>query len=166
MTHNELVEYAERWLLNTKKCDFVFTEFNTSHYEVPDALGFRKKHSILVECKTTHSDFLADKNKSFRKNPKLGMGAYRFYMCPKGVIKKEELPNRWGLIYVHEGKCRQVVGPKGNKWGTTGKDFYFKNRNTKAEVTLMLSALRRLHLRGVLPLIYEPPTSRRRKKKR
>lgn len=166
MTHDELIKCAEYWLLNTKKCDFVFTEFNTSNSETPDAIGFRKKHTILVECKISRSDFLADKNKSFRKNPKLGMGAYRFYMCPKGVIKKEDLPTRWGLIYVNEGKCRQVVGPKGNKWGATGKNFYFKNRNTSAENTLLLSALRRLHLRGVLPLIYEPPETRTRKRKR
>ena len=156
MNHRELINCAEHWLLKTKKCSFVFTEFVTPHYEVADAIGFRKKHTILIECKTSRSDFLADKNKKFRKNPKLGMGAYRFYLCPKGVIKPEDLPKGWGLIYIDEkGRCKQTVGPMGSKWGTTGKNFYFKNRNTSGENTLMLTALRRLHLRGLLSSVYD-----------
>lgn len=37
------------------------------------------------------------------------MGDYRYYCCPKGLIKPEELPLGWGLLYVFpSGTVRQV----------------------------------------------------------
>ncbi len=36
MTHAELIKKAERWLLNTKRCSFVFTELVTHAGETPD----------------------------------------------------------------------------------------------------------------------------------
>lgn len=56
-----------------------------------------------------------------------------------------------------KGKARMVVGPKGNIWSCSGKDFAHEERNLQAEWGIMVSALRRLHLRGVLPMIYENP---------
>lgn len=159
MTHAELVKIAEKWLLRTRKCAFAFTELSTINSETPDAIGFRDGQSILVECKVSRSDFLSDAKKLFRRNPEIGVGAYRFYLCPAGLIRPEDLPPRWGLVWVNEkGKTRQVVGPKGNAWGYSGRAFVFSERNIQAEMTMMASALRRLHLRGVLPMIYEQPT--------
>ncbi|KAA0888733.1 hypothetical protein [Oryzomonas rubra] len=157
VTHKELVKIAEKWLLGTRKCSFAFTELVTMGTdEIPDALGFRDGHSILIECKTSRSDFLADKKKIFRRNPRLGVGTFRLFLCPEGVIRREDLPARWGLIWVNEkGKPRQVVGPKGNAWGYSGLEFQHES-NLRAEYAMMASALRRLHLRGVLPMIYEP----------
>ena len=161
MTHTDLVLKAERWLLNTKRCAFVFTELVTHAGETPDAIGFRDIGvSMLVECKANRADFLSDKKKYQRRDPEAGMGAYRFYMCPTGLIKVNELPDKWGLIYINErGRCRQIVGPKSNVYsiGATkhNEAFQFKNRNKRAEKIMMMSALRRLHLRGVLPQIYE-----------
>lgn len=156
-THKELVKIAEKWLLGTRKCSFAFTELVClATSEIPDAIGFRGDGSILVECKASRADFLADKKKIFRRNSWMGMGAYRFMLCPEGVIQPSDLPEKWGLIWVNgKGKARQIVGPKGNCWSYSGTDFHHAERSIQGEMGLMMSALRRLHLRGVLPLIYE-----------
>lgn len=158
ITHNDLIKIAERWLLNTKKCSFVFTELVClATSEIPDAIGFQSGQSMLIECKVSRADFLADRKKIFRRNPFMGMGTFRYFFCPAGIIQPEDLPPKWGLIWVNEkGKPRQIVGPKGNIWSSQ-KEFLHDDRNIQAEWGLMASALRRLHLRGVLPLIYDSP---------
>jgi len=154
-THSDLVKIAKKWLL--RRCGFAFTELATLAMEIPDAIGFRHEASILVECKTSKADFLADRKKMFRENPWLGVGKYRYYLCPKGVIKPEDLPDRWGLLYVSpKGRVYKKVGPDGNVW-SSDQEFMFQERNIKNETALMYSALRRLHLQGVMPLIYDSP---------
>lgn len=91
-THGELVTLAETWLWR-QGCGVVFAELSTlATPETPDAIGFRTTTSILIECKATRADFLADKNKPFRRDPSRGMGDWRFYFTPKGLINKSELP--------------------------------------------------------------------------
>ena len=155
-THKELVDIAEKWLLR-KNCGFVFKELSTFSYEIPDAIGFRSDATILIECKTSRQDFKNDYKKIFRRNQKMGVGEYRFYLCPKDMIKPEELPDKWGLLYVSDkGKVRQKIGPKGNIWHKVNK-FTFTKRNIENETALMYSALRRLHLQGVIDKIYDSP---------
>lgn len=150
-THSELTYIAEKWLL--KHCGFAFRELATVG-EIPDAIGFRGECSIMIECKATRGDFLSDKKKNFRINPERGVGEFRFFMCPKGLIKKEELPEKWGLLYVNlNGKVRKIAGPKGNIW-SANQEWKFESSKVH-ERDLMYSALRRLHLQGVMPLIYE-----------
>lgn len=166
MTHQELVKIAEKWLLGTRKCSFVFTELACiATSEIPDAIGFRDGHSILVECKTSRSDFLADGKKYFRRNAEMGVGSYRFFMTPAGIISVQDLPQGWGLIEVSEkGKPRQVWGhnPRSNVY--SAENVFRFERNLQAEHGMMASALRRLHLRGVLPMIYLGPIGAEYKK--
>lgn len=153
LTHSELVEIAEAWLL--KRCGFAFKELSTNAMEIPDAIGFRADTSILIECKTSRGDFLNDKKKVFRKHPWMGAGRFRYFLCEKGLIKPDELPDKWGLIYINKkGDARQKVGPIGNAW-SADSPFYFSEIDLKKERALMYSALRRLHLQGVIPLIYK-----------
>lgn len=77
---------AESWLYR-QGCGIVLRERSSAHTsEAPDAIGFRTDASVLVECKLTRSDYLADKKKPFRINPTLGMGDYRFYLTPAGLM--------------------------------------------------------------------------------
>ena len=80
MTHHELTLRAEKWLLNTKRCNFVLREFVCCSFEIPDAIGWKYGGSYLVECKTSRLDFKADEKKIFRQRLELGMGNYRYYM--------------------------------------------------------------------------------------
>lgn len=169
MTHADLVLIAKRWLLQTKRCGFVLTEFHHLGVtaEIPDCVGFRigygRNDSVLVECKATRGDFLADARKSFRKNPEEGIGAYRFYLCPQGVIAPQDLPPGWGLVLVgNTARPRQVVGPKGDLPCGEGP-FYFEERNVEGEWQMMATALRRLHISGEIESIYRPLAERQGK---
>ena len=60
MTHARLVEMAERWLRRSR-CGIVLSEQGCSSGEMPDAIGWKgKNHSIVIECKISRADFLAD----------------------------------------------------------------------------------------------------------
>lgn len=145
--HTQLTVRAERWLLGTCRCKFAFRELASICGEIPDAIGWKNGiDTHLVECKVSHSDFLSDKKKSFRKVPNMGMGVYRWMMSPKGLIKPDELPENWGLLYCHPQRVQCVVKAKPQE------------RNWRAEMTLMASALRRVELRGDLKKIYDPET--------
>jgi len=106
MKHDELVEIAARWL--RKRFPVVCTEVRCG--ETPDAIGLGGAWSHLIECKTSRSDFLADQKKPWRRRDN-ALGCARSYLCPKGIIKPEDLPENWGLITVAEGKTREVVKP-------------------------------------------------------
>ncbi|MFA7454886.1 MAG: hypothetical protein WCZ10_10535 [Desulfobulbaceae bacterium] len=162
MTHASMVDIAYNWLLKAKRCSFALRELRHlgDTKEIPDCIGFRigygRDASILVECKLSREDFLADARKGFRRLPETGMGAYRFYLAPEGVIAPADLPPRWGLVLADaRGRARQVVGPAGNAWSFSGADFLFSQRNLEAEWGLLASALRRVHVRGELEKIYD-----------
>ena len=100
--HDQLVLRAERWLAN-QGCQVVIRDpFRSWNQEQPDAIGWRSDVSILVEVKVSRSDFLADAKKHFRSNARSGMGDWRFYMCPPGIIQLDDLPEGWGLLWVYD----------------------------------------------------------------
>lgn len=152
-THSELVRIAEKWLYKTMGCGVVFTEFVTAASEIPDAFGLRSGYTILVECKTSRADFFADQKKHFRFIPENGIGDYRFYLCNEGLISPNELPSKWGLLYWDGKRVKKIKAPKGNI-SSTWKEFKF-DKCHKEELRILYSALRRIHLRGHLELIYE-----------
>src|SRR5579863_4308633 len=98
MTHASLVALGVRWL--SCQSSAVFYEFAASAKENPDIIAWSAGLSTLIECKATRSDFLGDSKKTVRRNPRRGMGQRRYYLCPAGVIKVEELPKKWGLLWV------------------------------------------------------------------
>jgi len=133
MTHSELIEIGARWLYN-KNYKVVLKELVTCTHEQPDIIGFCPTgFSFLLEAKASRADFLADKKKHFRYYPHTGMGKYRSFICPKDLIKPDELPENWGLIYVNNGKSRQIIKPKP-----------FPEFNLRAEQTLLISFARRV----------------------
>lgn len=147
MKHDELCARAVKWLKGSKGCSAAISELNaaTPWGEIPDAIGFRSTYSILVECKTSRADFLSDKKKLFRERPDRGMGTYRFYMCPPGIIQVEDLPPRWGLLYVHDKKIQHVHGPLKSNTDYYDGEWQF-DKCYKGEIALLVSALRRTTL--------------------
>lgn len=163
-THKDIVEIAYKWVLKNASCGVAFKELScVATGEIADVIGFGAwDRSVLVEVKTSRSDFLADKKKSFRIESHKGMGSVRYYCCPKGLIGKDELPTGWGLLYVDElGKCRSVHMPMiphpNFPHLQNYKVEYIHERNKDGELGLMYSALRRLHLRGRIDEIYIDP---------
>lgn len=143
--HSDICAIACRILKTTFGCAVAVKEFVTLNSESPDAFGYRNSghETYLIEVKVSRSDFLADKNKSFRKNPNKGIGLYRYYMAPKGMISTDELPDKWGLIEVCDnGKCVVIKGKKPKTWG--GTEWEFRDRNVLGEITIMYSLCRRM----------------------
>lgn len=144
MEHPELVDKARRWLKSIG-CHTVITEMvsYTPYGEEPDAIGWVQGFSVLVECKVSRSDFLTDHKKQFRRNPEWGMGNHRLYLCPEGLIKPDELPADWGLLYAVGGrkKVEPVIAPRGNcSWGSGP---FYNRTSDKSEIRLLLSLIRR-----------------------
>lgn len=158
MTHAECVEHAARYL--SKRCPVVLPEFYSWNGELPDVIGFKNDSSIVIECKVSRGDFHKDKNKHFRINPEKGMGDRRYYCCPKGLIKPEELPTGWGLLYIYpsglvrEIKSSYIPDPNpltADSWRYTG--CFEKNKD--AEFHLLYYYARRANYAGVHRTICE-----------
>lgn len=153
ITHADLVIRAEKWL-RAANFKVAFREFHarTSTGEKPDAIGWGHGVSVMIECKATRTDFLADKRKPFRRDPSKGMGDFRIYLCPTGLIRPYEIPEGWGLLYASAKQIRRIHGlPRSNMW--TSPPFA---GNKSDEVATLVSALRRIDLRGHLGDIYKP----------
>lgn len=181
-THRQLCEIGAKLLkrpasANGHGCHFALIEA-ACYRENPDVIGFRhgtqtwreiddKPYlcgydvgTVLLEAKTSRADFLADKNKPHRINPETGIGKWRYFICPVDLIKPEELPEKWGLIYVKpSGHCKYIKGamavPKESDWNgkkyrswlklsESFNDFAFEKRNIQNEVNLLCMALNRL----------------------
>lgn len=129
-THAQLVKKAIKWLWS-QRCVVVISEMAGSGQE-PDAIGWHPGYSILIECKASRSDFLADKHKRYRRFSE-SMGDQRYYLAPKGTIKSEELPEGWGLLV-----------PSGNGVRIVVQSRYIPNKDCHSEIHLLLSAICRV----------------------
>jgi hypothetical protein len=138
MTHAQLVEKAVRWL-RIYRCGVVLSEQACASGEMPDAIGWKRAcHSVLVECKVTRSDFLADRAKPFRLDPAQGVGCERFYLTPAGLLRCEELPAGWGLLELVRGKIETSRPSAKNLRSDAGFRY---------EMNLLLASLRRVEVR-------------------
>ncbi|MEB8381453.1 adenylosuccinate synthase [Acinetobacter junii] len=170
LTHRQLCEIGSTLLqkpesANGHGCHFAIAE-PACYGENPDVFGIRhgsgyNAGTVLLEAKTSRSDFLADKKKPHRIDPATGIGKWRYFICPTDLIKPDELPDLWGLIYVSEsGRCKYIKGAlavvkdcvcySGRKYrsGTaleqSFKEFAFTERNVQNEFNLLTMALARL----------------------
>ena len=129
---------AVGWL-RRYRCGVVLSEQACVSGEMPDAIGWKKAcHSVLVECKASRSDFLADRDKPFRQNPETGVGCERYYVAPRGLIRIDELPVGWGLLEVCGREIERVKASAKNHRSEIG----FQN-----EMNLLLASLRRVEIR-------------------
>lgn len=158
LTHADLCEIAKRWLPrpNSQRghgCHVALSECRSGHGgEMPDAIGFRaatqEVETVVVEVKVSRADFAADFKKPHRADGE-GMGMYRYYMCPEGLIQPDELPPRWGLLWVSmRGTVTPIVGPVAlsNNSGTfSGVAAAWRHaRNTERETWLMIRVMARI----------------------
>ena len=138
MTHAQLVERAVRWL-RSYRCGVVLSEQACVSGEMPDAIGWKQAcHSVLVECKVTRADFLADRAKPWRQKPEKGVGSERFYLIPPELVKVEELPAGWGLLELRRGRVEMLKPSIKNLLTATGFRY---------EMNLLLASLRRVEVR-------------------
>lgn len=148
-THADLVLRAKGWL-RRQGCKTVFGELTCVTYtgEIPDSIGWHGglNATVLIECKTSRSDFLADRKKRFRQEPHNGMGSFRYFMCPPGVIRAEDLPERWGLLYCHGRSVRMEAGRELGRYIEGDDPWRFPAKNDRGEVSMLLSVMNRISL--------------------
>jgi hypothetical protein len=139
MTHAQMVARAVDWL-RRYRCGVVLSEQACASGEVPDAIGWKGKcHSVVVECKVSRADFLADRGKPFRENSEIALGCERFYLVPAGLITPQELPPGWGLLECAGRKVETRVKPPRRSLRTPAGLEY--------EMNLLLASLRRVEIR-------------------
>lgn len=144
ISHRELCIKAAKHLRNHgiasfRRCSYVACELELAG-ESPDAFGWTGGVTQLIEVKVSRSDFLKDKHKPWREVPQNGLGMYRSYLCPEGMINESDLPESWGLLWVNDkGAIQPVVRPQKQQ------------SNHPAELNLITSILRR---EGVKPRIF------------
>lgn len=148
-THKELVRRCAAWLRNANNCNVVFAELATQNNETPDVIGFHGAGgSILIECKVSRADFHADKQKIFRREEEFGMGDLRYFAAPSGILKAEDIPAGWGLLDIQDARgIYKTVKP------------VFKEANKRAEVKMLMSAIRRLELSTAVFVRQEEPVT-------
>ncbi len=107
-------------------------------FEMPDAFGWSASGmSILIECKTSRSDFSADKRKPHR-HPDLGMGTLRYYLAPSKVLKPKDMPEGWGLLTVGDtGKQIHIA--------QQAKERTMTDSRARQEARLLACTVRRTH---------------------
>ena len=139
MTHSCLVDAAVRWLRSKYRCGIVLSEQSCASGEIPDAIGWKgKNHSVIVECKISRSDFLADADKVWRVHSESALGCERFYLAPAQMVSCDELPSGWGLLEMRGREIHMVRKSKKNLRGAEG---------LANEMNLLLASLRRVEVR-------------------
>jgi hypothetical protein len=142
LCHDDLIRIGAHWLMGTMRCGAVVSELISENGESPDIIGWRNSVSMVVECKVSRGDFLADKKKPFRSDPCKGMGKLRYYLTPKGLLVPDDLKDStWGLLET-SGKQVRIILPS----------HQFLQRDMRAELRLMYTCLQRIQLRIAQPL--------------
>ena len=128
-------DFCKFGMYNTR---YVAVELNvTFGGECPDVFGFGGSYSHLFEIKLSHSDFKKDQKKWARQDDN-GIGEYRTYVCPVGIIKEEELPPMWGLLYYDENSSIFECVKKPDRFDIT---------SSFGELSLVSSIMRRENIK-------------------
>lgn len=134
-THSDLCQIGANYLFKKGIARFhrpviVVCEFERLG-ECPDVFGLGY-NTYLIEVKVSRPDFLKDKKKRWRSRPEIGLGNYRSYLCPEGLIRPDELPDKWGLLYAKENGEITVI---------TYPDYQLSDPS--ADMSIALSIMRR-----------------------
>lgn len=157
-SHSDLVFRARTWLANTRKCAVVLVEVGSWNLsEIPDAIGWSPKgESILVECKTSRSDFLRDTDKRSRQDDYFkALGAYRYYLVPaidrhgvQVIQPKDELPEGWGVLVLGaRNRVTVAVEAEHRDLAVEERGHPLVRGRRDAEIILLVAELRR-HMDG------------------
>ena len=153
---NRAIDLEQRRLSHRQLCDlgarWIFNESHPASYEwriliepglreeLPDVFAFTKYNSVLIECKATRSDFLADKKKPFRQDPQKGIGMRRYYLVNDGVATQDEMPDGWQLLIAYDKDTillpTDFVPPASQ---VEDEKWFFHVRNATNEIELMWS---------------------------
>lgn len=145
MTHADLCVLGCRWLMRKWNAKHAFAEFNSmSLAEFPDAIGFPAstyRGPAVIEVKVSVEDFKRDKNKGWRHRERAGlagagMGRWRYYLVPEGLVDVADIPEDHGLLY---------AGPR-NRVAVVKEAPIREVRDVGSEMSILCTALSRLQM--------------------
>lgn len=118
--HNMIIYDLQSYL--SAKGSMVFddieikTQYGVSRpdvFSIERTLTIEKMKPTAYEIKHSRADFLSDMKKPSKWKSYLEMAERLYYVCPDGLIKKEEVPAECGLIYqIDKNKFNQVKNAK------------------------------------------------------
>ena len=138
VTHDELSGLVAKWLKRHSQnilipnCATVAVDMKTIEQEKPDVIGWNGCSSTMIEVKVGRGDFLQDFKKPFRQICEKGVGQFRYYCCPSGLIQENEIPSKWGLLYLNDKNKIEII-----------KVAEIQEANLHAERNMLISLLRR-----------------------
>lgn len=116
--HYQLCEEGAKWLKRRKNCErsetpwkYIAVEICVYGCENPDIWAFNGWSTIVVEVKTSRADFLNDSKKWWRRpgSEECIAGNYRYYLAPKGILRKEDMPPGVGLLEFNGERIERSV---------------------------------------------------------
>ncbi len=137
MTHAELISRGINWLKNnqvsTMRFPIILHEYRCYANSIPDIIGMNHNRTAVIECKISRADYLADQKKGHRHYC-FQLGNLRYYLCPVGMLKPEEINGGWGLLYCHPHRI--TLEKESN--------IFTKEQTRQEEYRVMYSVIRRL----------------------
>lgn len=138
MSEQEIIKILSGWL-DTRKYPFqmanAFFYGWECDYWALDNGGIARE----FEIKISRSDFLGDSKKHKHENPENGAN-YFYYVTPENLVKADEIPRPYGLIWVCHGgllsivkKPRQLHTGKFCRWRDLARKSYFRYREVMLE---------------------------------
>lgn len=109
--HKNLKDLALKWL-KTKVIDIVCPEVDFYNIKcVADVVGinYKRKEVRIIEIKSSKKDLIRDKKLFNEETSYFYHSHYVYIMCPKEVIKIEDIPKGYGLIWVDENEKIKVI---------------------------------------------------------
>lgn len=130
--HKRLITLGANWM-KRNRFPVVYESIKViGTQEQPDIIGFNSDSCMVIEVKVSRSDFFADLKKPFRTSNDNPLGTYRLYLTPEGMITPDELPPKWGLLYVNKrGSVVEVhtpSKPSRGQWYSANTLDYFKKQ--------------------------------------
>ena len=154
--HRDLCDITVRWLQRPFSakghgCNFAVSECRSGFGsgEIPDAIGYRqigyRDGTVIVEAKVSRADFLADQKKPHRIAG--GMGNWRYFIAPAGLLLPSELPPRWGLLEVNGAGHVSVIAGAAAFMAARDADEALATWRHEADTAAEMSLLVRLMAR-------------------
>lgn len=139
LTHSELCDLC---IAHAVKRGAVLVSSEKGDRERPDVFAlFGDGSTVVYECKASRSDFKADRDKPFRKDPEKGMGMERIYVVNEGVCRPSEIPDGWRLAYATDLDSMTMVIPCFPVGKREVPRIHAFNRDAGKELALVASAL-------------------------
>lgn len=109
MTEETIIKELSLWLDN-RKYPFQIPRAFIYGWESDFWCMTKTGETREFEIKISRSDYAVDRKKEKHSDTTKGAN-YFYYVCPTGIIAKEDVQQKYGLIYVRDGRLEIIKKP-------------------------------------------------------